>query len=106
MHDLSEQAIHAILNKDLVTLGNLMNLNHESLISLGVSHEKLDSLCKIARQAGAIGAKLTGAGGGGTIIALAPSFDAVEKIVKALKSEGATIIASEISIEGAKIEQY
>ncbi|MHA1912566.1 MAG: mevalonate kinase [Candidatus Kariarchaeaceae archaeon] len=106
MHELSERAIPAILNKNLKILGDLMNTNHELLVSLGVSHEKLDYLCEIARKAGAVGAKLTGAGGGGTIIALAPSFNDIEKIVKALKSEGATIIASEISIEGVKIEQY
>jgi mevalonate kinase len=106
MHDLSKRAIPAIQNKNLQALGDLMNLNHELLISLGVSHKKLDSLCETARKAGALGAKLTGAGGGGTIIALAPSFDTVEPIVKALKSEGATIIASEISIEGVKVEQY
>jgi len=106
MHELSERAIPAIQNKNLKTLGDLMNLNHELLVSLGVSHEKLDSLCEIARKAGAVGAKLTGAGGGGTIIALAQSFNDVETIVKALKLEGATIISSEISIEGVKIEQY
>ena len=81
-----------------------MNLNHGFLNSLGVGHPQLDSLCWTARKAGALGAKLTGAGGGGTIIALAPSISAIGGIVEALKSQGAKIIASELSIEGVKIE--
>lgn len=54
-------------------LGRLMDLNHALLAALMLSTEKLEQACNLARQAGAAGAKLTGAGGGGCAIALAPS---------------------------------
>ncbi|MHB9286372.1 mevalonate kinase [Halobacteriales archaeon Cl-PHB] len=55
---------------DLVELGDLMNFNHGLLSALGVSSRSLDAMVWGARDAGALGAKLTGAGGGGCIVAL------------------------------------
>lgn len=52
-------------------VGTLMNLNHGLLNAIGVSTPALEAACHTARDAGANGAKLTGAGGGGCIIALA-----------------------------------
>jgi mevalonate kinase len=56
---------------DPLTLGELMNLNQALLASLLVSTERLETLCAAARDAGAFGAKLTGAGGGGCVVAVA-----------------------------------
>jgi mevalonate kinase len=67
---LTEAAIAAIHAADWPMLGELMDLNHGALVSLGVSTEALDTACHVARRAGALGAKLTGAGGGGCVIAL------------------------------------
>ncbi len=53
-------------------VGQLMDLNHALLASLMVSTERLEEACRLAREAGALGAKLTGGGGGGCAIALAP----------------------------------
>ncbi len=53
-------------------VGRLMDLNHALLAGMMLSTEKLEQACNLARQAGATGAKLTGAGGGGCAIALAP----------------------------------
>lgn len=53
-------------------VGQMMDLNHALLSSLLVSTEKLEEVCRLAREAGALGAKLTGGGGGGCAIALAP----------------------------------
>jgi mevalonate kinase len=66
------QARPAIEIGDLAALGRLMNQNHELLASLGLSTAVLDRLIQAARQAGAAGAKLSGAGMGGNIIALVP----------------------------------
>ncbi|MFT4704693.1 MAG: mevalonate kinase [Bradymonadia bacterium] len=65
---------------ELDLLGGLMNQNHEALSELGVSTPTLDERCQAARDAGAFGAKLTGAGGGGCLLALvdARSADSVE----------------------------
>jgi mevalonate kinase len=64
----------ALQSGDLETLGEIMNVAHELLSGLDVSSSILDELCAAARQAGALGAKLTGAGGGGCILVL-PAAD-------------------------------
>lgn len=69
-------------------LGELMNQNHEFLRQLAVSSPELDALVEAARKAGALGAKLSGGGRGGNMIALANS-DSAESIAKALTSAGA-----------------
>jgi mevalonate kinase len=56
---------------DAAALGRLMNDAQEILAGLGVSSPEIDRLCEIARAAGALGVKLTGAGGGGAVIAIA-----------------------------------
>ncbi|ELZ42895.1 mevalonate kinase [Halorubrum saccharovorum DSM 1137] len=61
----------------LSELGELMDFNHGLLAALGVSARSLDAMVWAARDAGAHGAKLTGAGGGGCIVALDAS-DATE----------------------------
>ena len=58
---------------DVEELGRLMNFNHGLLEALGVSSRSLDQMVWAARDAGALGAKLTGAGGGGCIVALDPT---------------------------------
>jgi mevalonate kinase len=55
---------------DLPGLGSLMNYNQMLLSGLFVSTEGIERCCALAREAGALGAKLTGAGGGGAVVAL------------------------------------
>jgi mevalonate kinase len=69
-------AIEAIGVGDQRRIGELMDINHGILAALGVSTAELDSTCHLARSEGAFGAKLTGAGGGGCIIALVDSHSA------------------------------
>jgi mevalonate kinase len=68
---LTDAGTAALLSGDLPALGAAMNRAHAVLGELGVSTDLLDQLCDAARAAGAHGAKLTGAGGGGAVIALA-----------------------------------
>lgn len=72
----------------LLGIGHLMNLNHNALRSLTVSSPELDKLTGAAREAGAFGAKLSGGGRGGNLIALIDLVDA-EKITQALYKAGA-----------------
>ncbi len=68
-------------------LGGLLNENHELLVKMGVSLPQLDNLTQAARRAGALGAKMSGSGHGGNIIALVE--DATTAAVKAaLRSAG------------------
>jgi len=66
-----EQARNLIESGDVLRLGPLMDDNHEVLQKINVSSPELDNLVKAAREAGALGAKLSGAGRGGNMIALA-----------------------------------
>ena len=68
--DIVRSGEQALADGDLAEVGRLMNFNHGLLEALGVSSRSLDTMVWAARDAGALGAKLTGAGGGGCIVAL------------------------------------
>jgi hydroxymethylglutaryl-CoA reductase len=70
--ELSIAGAIALKSCDYDTLGSLMNVCHGFLNALQVSTPELEKMVNIARSNGAIGAKLTGAGGGGSIVALCP----------------------------------
>lgn len=84
--DLTLQGVEAIQRYDLERLGDLMNVCHGLLNALGVSSWELEELVQIARDHGAPGAKLTGGGGGGSMIALCP--DGGERVAKAMRDAG------------------
>ena len=68
--DLVRQGERALDANDRDELGRLMDVNHGLLSALGVSSRSLDAMVWAAREAGARGAKLTGAGGGGCVVVL------------------------------------
>lgn len=84
-------------------LGRLMNINHGLLDALGVSTKKLSELVYAARVAGAVGAKITGAGGGGCMYALAPENQS--EVATAITIAGGTAMITRISREGLRIEE-
>lgn len=69
---LAQEGKKALLNRNWPRLGELMNRNHAIQRDLGGSGDSNERLIRAALDAGAFGAKLAGAGGGGTIIALHP----------------------------------
>jgi mevalonate kinase len=71
----------------LIGLGQLLDLNHRLLSSLMLSTTKIEAMCQIARDSGALGTKITGAGGGGCMFALAPDLDTADRIREALGRE-------------------
>ncbi len=71
--DVVRNGEDALADGDIDELGRLMDFNHGLLSALGVSSRSLDTMVWAARDAGACGAKLTGAGGGGCIVALDPT---------------------------------
>jgi len=85
---LSENAKKALLEGDISTVGDLMNQNHKLLQKITVSGEINDKLVNIALKNGALGAKMTGTGRGGLVIALAENEEVQEKIAKAIEVEG------------------
>ena len=84
---LTREARDIILDGDPEALGPLMDHNHSLLQELEVSHPDLDRLVDIARGAGASGAKLTGGGLGGNIIALVGKDP--DRVVEELRQAGA-----------------
>ncbi len=85
---LSNNARNALLEGDIKALGNLMNQNHKLLQEITVSGDINDKLVNIALKNGAIGAKMTGTGRGGLVIALAENEELQEKIAIAIEKEG------------------
>ena len=73
--ELSRSAADALRSGDYQELGALMNICHGLLNALEVSTPELESMVALARSAGAAGAKLTGSGGGGAIVALCPGTE-------------------------------
>lgn len=82
MGNLTNYAKQAILKGDFNKVGELMNINHGFLDVLGVNTLELSRMVYSARDAGAIGAKTTGAGGGGSIISLCPGK--VDEVARAI----------------------
>jgi len=72
---LADDAAGALAKGDVDGLGRIFDAAHGLLSALRLSSPELDGLVHAARAAGAIGAKLTGAGGGGAVIALAPAHE-------------------------------
>jgi mevalonate kinase len=79
----------ALAAGDWPRLGGLLDANHALLRELGVSCDELDHLCDAARRAGALGAKLSGGGRGGNMIALARDAAHAADVRAALVQAGA-----------------
>ncbi len=94
-------AIEALRGGDLRSLGELMNVNHGLLSAIGVSNEMLDRLVNAARTAGALGSKLTGAGGGGCMIALADQGK-IGEVAEAIDKAGGKALRAYESSEGVE----
>ena len=86
----------ALESGDLKKVGELMNKNHELLVEIGVSGNKLDKLVEIARKEGAPGAKITGTGVGGYMLALTPGRDLQDRVAKAMEKAGFTVLRTSI----------
>ncbi len=101
---LSGQAEVALADRDIDTLGRLMNLNQLVLEKLGVSCPEIDRLVAAVTEAGACGAKLSGSGGGGIVVALPPAGEA-ESVAAAMTSAGGKTMIVDIGTEGVRIEE-
>ncbi len=100
---LTEEAKIKMVEGDWERVGKLMDFNQEYLRDLGVSSEKLEALIKAASDAGAWGAKLSGAGGGDCMIALAPP-DKREAIEDAITQAGGEVVQVTPNAEGVRVE--
>jgi mevalonate kinase len=81
---------------DLTKVGAIMTANHQILIEMGLSHDKLIYLCDLALKMGALGAKVTGGGRGGYMNALTTDSKMQEAIASAMQAEGYKVIRTTI----------
>lgn len=86
---ITREAREALFNGDMNRLGLLLDFAHDELVALGVSDQQINRLVKAARKAGALGAKLTGGGRGGCILALAQNHTNAKAIAASLTNAGA-----------------
>ena len=94
MGRIAGDGAQALIQGNYERLGELMNVCHGLLNAIGVSHPELEKMVSIARQSGALGAKLTGAGGGGSIVALCPGK--VREVSSALRGAGYAVIPMQV----------
>lgn len=90
------QAKEALAAGDVELVGKLMDQNHILLQKAGVSHEKLDYLCELTKKNHALGAKMTGGGMGGYMVAVFSCPNCQEKAALACEKEGYKVIRARI----------
>lgn len=83
---ITTDGAEAFTRGNLAELGELMNIAHGCLNTIQVSTPALEEMVFLARSTGALGAKITGAGGGGSIVALCP--DSQDAVVTAMETAG------------------
>lgn len=93
----------ALLRADLVDLGVRFDAAHGILAAIGVSCPELDELCASLRRDSALGAKLTGAGGGGAAIGLASDAGHAAELERKLRARGVTCFVEQLG--GAATER-
>ena len=102
--EIVEMAKTALLKEDWVAFGELMNFNQGYLEALGVGTDKLSAMIYAARNAGAYGAKLSGAGGGDCMISLVE--DSIQQTIRsAIEKAGGEVIDVETNVEGVRVEK-
>ncbi len=86
----------ALTNQDFKQVGRVMNENHAVLIEMGLSHERLIELCDLACSLGAYGAKVTGGGRGGYMVALTPGRELQDRVAEKFESMNVPVIRATI----------
>ncbi|MFO0666454.1 MAG: mevalonate kinase [Polyangiaceae bacterium] len=103
IRSLVENGRLALQDGDMRAVGKLLDLNQMILSGLFLSTPEIETLCKEARAAGALGSKLTGAGGGGCVVALVESGESASRVLEAWKTAGFsgfhTCVATTVSVE-------
>ena len=87
--ELTQQAEEAIKARDAVILGEILTKAHGNLKEIGVSSLEADALVETALQNGALGAKMSGGGLGGCIIALVADYHQAQDLAERLEEKGA-----------------
>jgi mevalonate kinase len=99
---LTREAVPALRRKDWAAVGALMDKAHNRLHTLGVNHPAVETLIQAVRQVpGTLGAKITGAGGGGSCLVLT---DRPAVAARAIQEAGGTAYTVTLGSPGARVE--
>ncbi|NUO54786.1 MAG: mevalonate kinase [Polyangiaceae bacterium] len=111
VESLVKNAILAIQAGDALALGRFMDMNQMLLAGVFLSTEAIEAMCRVARESGALGVKLTGSGGGGSVIALGGASDpgatgteaehTAQRVRDAWAKEGYSAFVTRIAAGGA-----
>jgi len=98
----AEQLVHDARKQlevfNLKKVGSYMDENHTLLQQIGVSCSELDALVDLARDNGALGAKMTGTGRGGYMVALTPGRGLQERVAQAIEKKGFQALRTSIGV--------
>ncbi len=97
--EATRTAADRLVEGDMAGLGRLLTFNHAALSAVGASNARLDGLVDTLLSLGCLGAKLTGAGGGGSVIAVPPEGKA-KSTTSALRRRGFEAFEARIPVEG------
>jgi len=100
MGELARNGVDALSNGDFTMVGELMNEAHQLLAGVGVSCQELDDMVEVARRS-SLGAKMTGAGGGGCMLALTTN---PEETSAALEMRGGQVLVTPFGAPSVRIE--
>jgi mevalonate kinase len=101
---LTREAVPALRQRDWVSIGSLLDKAHSAMHTLGVNHPAVEQLVQAARAVpGTFGAKITGAGGGGSMFALT---DRPEAVAKAIEAKGGTPFIVKLGGPGVRWDDH
>ena len=99
--ELSLSGAELLSRGDMKGLGRLLTINHSVLSAVGVSNERLDGMVDLLGSLGCYGAKLTGAGGGGSVVAVCPGGKE-KSIVSGLAARGFETFRAKVPVVGVR----
>jgi len=103
-NDICFKAKSAMITGDVYSLGNLLTENHKLLQKLQISHPRLEEYIEICMNSGALGCKLTGAGGGGAVIALLPNQNNSDTLLR-IQNKIPNSMLAELDYKGVHLDQ-
>ena len=92
------KGLEAIKKENWIEVGKMMDKNQELLREIGVSCREIEEIIKVAKEKGAVGAKLTGTGRGGYVQMLTPGKELQEKVAKAIEERGYGVLKTRIGV--------
>ena len=104
--DIYNQVLSTLEHKDIGNIGELLNRNHELLASLSLSNPVIDKIVNICNSEGSLGTKITGAGGGGSVLSFLHKDDlsVIRNILKRLALLNLRYFFAKIDPKGLRID--